>query len=127
MNGEVNMAGKILVVDDEPDILKMVTFRLKKEGYEVITAKDGQEALDLINRERPDLVLLDLRLPVMDGYEVCKRLKTDKNLKQIPVVFLTASVTSSIAEKVKAFNADSYLIKPFDPVKLLETVKKFIK
>ena len=121
------MAGKILVVDDEPDILKMVTFRLKKEGYEVIIAVDGQEALDLINKERPDLVLLDLRLPVIDGYGVCKTLKADRNLKQIPVVFLTASVTSSIAEKVKAFNADGYLIKPFDPVKLLEIVKKFIK
>ncbi len=121
------MAGKILVVDDEPDILKMVTFRLKKEGYEVITAMDGQEALDLANRERPDLVLLDLRLPVMDGYEVCKALKADENLKQIPVVFLTASVASSIVEKVKAFKAEGYLIKPFDPVKLLETVKKFIK
>ena len=121
------MAKKVLVVDDEPDILKMVTFRLKKEGYEVITAKDGQEALDLIKSGRPDLVLLDLRLPVMDGYEVCRILKIDENLKQIPVIFLTASVVGSIVEKVKEFKADGYLIKPFDPVKLLETVKKFIK
>ena len=121
------MAKRILVVDDEPDILKMVKFRLEKEGYEVATAVDGQKALDSIKAERPDLVFLDLRLPVMDGYEVCTTLKADENLKQIPIIFLTASVVSNIAEKVKQFNADGYLIKPFDPIKLLETVKKFIK
>lgn len=120
------MAKKILVVDDEPDVLKIVTFRLKKEGYEVITARDGQEALDLVNRERPDLVLLDLRLPVVDGYEVCKRLKTDEDLRQIPVILLTASSATKIAEKTKDFQAEDYLIKPFEPEELLDKVKKFI-
>ncbi len=122
------MAKKILVVDDEPDILKIITFRLKNEGYEVIAAKNGQEALDLVNREMPDLVLLDLRLPVISGYKVCEILKADKNLKQIPIVFLTASVIKgNIAKKAKEFKADGYLIKPFDPIKLLETVKRLIK
>ena len=120
------MAKKILVVDDEPDILKMVTFRLKKEGYEFITAVDGQEALDLINRQRPDLVLLDLRLPVVDGYEVCKRLKTNEDLRQIPVILVTASSAAEIAEKTKDFQADDYLIKPFEPEELLDKIKKFI-
>ena len=121
------MAKKILVVDDEPDILKIVTFRLKKEGYEVLTAVNGQKALDLVNSQRPDLILLDLRLPVVDGYEVCKRVKTDEGLRQIPVILITASSAGKIAEKTKEFRADDYLIKPFEPEELLDKVKKFIK
>ncbi len=69
--------GRILIVDDEPDLIKVTTFRLKKMGYDVVAGVTGQEALDLILSERPDVVLLDLRLPVIDGLEVCKRLKAD--------------------------------------------------
>ena len=117
---------KILVVDDEPDILKVVTFRVKKMEYEVVTATNGQEALDLIQKEEPDLILLDIRLPVMNGYEVCQRVKTNEKLKHIPIIFLTASSASKIAEKVKEFNADDYLIKPFDFEELLKKIKNFI-
>ena len=120
------MTKKILVVDDEPDIRKIVTFRLKKAGYEIATATNGQEALDSAQKEKPDLILLDLRLPIIDGYEVCRRLKTDQELKHIPVILLTASSAGKIAEKTKEFKADDYLIKPFDPEKLLAKVKKFL-
>ena len=88
------MAKKILIVDDEPDILKIVTYRLGKAGYEIIAAADGQKGLDLIKEQKPDLVLLDLRLPVLDGDEVCKQVKADDKLKDIPVILLTA--TSSV-------------------------------
>ena len=117
---------KILIVDDEPDILKAVTFRVKKLEYEVVTATNGQEALDLIQKEEPDLILLDIELPVMNGYEVCQRVKTNEKLKHIPIIFLTASIASKIAEKVKEFNADDYLIKPFDFEELSKKIKKFI-
>ena len=117
---------KILIVDDEPDILKAVTFRVKKMEYEVVTATNGQEALDLIQKEEPDLILLDIELPVMNGYEVCQRVKTNEKLKHIPIIFLTASSASKIAEKVKEFNADDYLIKPFDSEELLKKIKNFI-
>lgn len=121
------MPRRILVVDDEPDILRIVTFRLKKLGYEIITAVNGQEALDLIKEKRPDLILLDLRLPVIDGYEVCKRLKTDEEFKQIPIILLTASSAGKISERTSEFKADDYIIKPFESEELLEKVKKFIR
>ena len=120
------MAKKILAVDDEPDILKVVIFRLKKIGYEVITAIDGKEALDLAERERPDLILLDLRLPIINGYEVCQKIKADEKLKKIPVILLTASTSSEFAEKMKEYQADDYLVKPFEPEELLTKIKKFI-
>ena len=117
---------KILVVDDEPDILKVVTFRVKKLEYEVVTATNGQEALDLIQKEEPDLILLDIELPVMNGYEVCQRVKTNEKLKHIPIIFLSANSASKIAERAKEFNADDYLIKPFDSEELLKKIKNFI-
>ncbi len=116
---------KILVVDDEPDILKTVSFRLEKASYEILTATNGQEALNLVWEKRPDLILLDLALPGIDGYEVCKRLRADETLKNIPIIFLTASQPYRIKEKVKGFDADDYLIKPFEAEELLAKVKKF--
>lgn len=120
------MGKKILVVDDEPDILKVVTYRLKKSGYEVLEAVDGQKALGLIEKEMPDLILLDLRLPVIDGYEVCERVKADERFKNIPVIILTASVTSDMQEKIKQIKADDYAVKPFDSEVLLAKVRRFI-
>jgi two-component system alkaline phosphatase synthesis response regulator PhoP len=120
------MPKKILVVDDEPDILKIVSFRLGKAGYDIITAGDGKTALDLIRKERPDLILLDLRIPVVDGYEVARQVKTDEKLKSIPIIFLTASSVSTIEKKAKDFQAADSIIKPFDPEELFRKVKKFI-
>lgn len=120
------MAKKVLIVDDEPDVLKIVSFRLKAAGYEITTASDGREALDSAEKDRPDLILLDLRMPVMDGYEVCRKLKSDENLKNIPVIFLTASSGATIKDKAREYKADDYIVKPFEPEDLLRKVKKII-
>jgi CheY-like chemotaxis protein len=120
------MAKKILFVDDEPDLLTVATFRLKKSGYEVSTAVNGQEALDFVAQNPPDLILLDLRLPLVSGYEVCQRIKADEKLKKIPVILFTASATRDLSEKAKELGADDYLIKPFEAEVLLEKVKKFL-
>ena len=119
------MSKTVLVVDDELDILKIVSFRLKQAGYEVLTAEDGKEGLDLLRKERAGLVLLDIAMPVMDGYELCRIIKSDEALKKIPVVFLTASQPTSIEKKTKEYNADAFLIKPFESGELLATVRKF--
>jgi len=119
------MAKRILVVDDEPDILKIAVFRLKKAGYEILSAHDGQEALDLIQKHTPDLILLDLILPHMNGDEVCKRTKADGKLRHIPIILFTAS-TIDIQKKFKDMGAEDYLIKPFGPEELLNKVKKFL-
>lgn len=119
------MAKKILFVEDEPDILTVAAFRLKKAGYEVITAVDGQVALEKIEKENPDMIFLDLRLPVMNGYNIAKKLKGDERFKNIPIVLFTAS-SDRVQEKVKETGADDWLIKPFEPEALLEKVKKFI-
>jgi len=117
---------RVLIVDDEPDILKTVIFRLKKAGYQIITAEDGETGMELARKEKPDLVLLDVRLPLIDGYEVCQRLKSDDNFKKIPVIFLTASAADEIADKTKASGANDYIIKPFEPEELLNKVKNIL-
>ncbi|MFA5337309.1 MAG: response regulator [Candidatus Omnitrophota bacterium] len=117
---------KVLVVDDEVDILKVVSFRLKKAGYEVLTASNGKIALDLISVNRPDLILLDLRMPVMGGEEVCARIKNDALLKDIPIILLTASSGGKIAEKARELGVEDCLVKPFDSDILLKKVQKLI-
>jgi CheY-like chemotaxis protein len=107
---------KILVIDDEPDILKVTSIRLKKLGYNVLTAVNGKQGLDTIRREKPDLVLLDLVMPSMNGAEVCEQIKNDKVLKHIPIILFTASGSAAVTdEKIKKFGADDYIIKPFEP------------
>lgn len=115
----------ILIVDDEPDILKVTVFRIKKAGYNVITAVDGQQGLETAKRETPDLIFLDFALPLMNGHEVCQRLKADEDLKKIPVILLTASV-DKIKEHAENAGADDYLAKPFEPQDLLGKVEKFL-
>ena len=125
MKGGVHIAKKILIVDDEPDLIKVTTFRLRKMGYDVIAGTDGEQALSLIESERPDLVLLDLRLPKIDGLDVCKRVKADPKLKDIPIILFTAS-TNDINENVKTCGANGYLIKPFNSEQLAAELKKFL-
>jgi CheY-like chemotaxis protein len=120
------MAKKILVVDDELDVLKVTTYRLKKAGYEVSSATDGKAALEEVRKNRPDFIFLDMRLPGMDGIDVCLLIKQDEALKNIPVVFLTASSDMAHQEKIEEAKADGVLIKPFEAEQLLETVRHFI-
>jgi len=120
------MAKKILVVDDEADILKAVTFRLKKSGYDVIEATDGQEALVLIREQGPHLIILDLRLPIMSGWEVCRRIKSDDQFKHIPIILLTATAGAVNLSVTKELEIEGILVKPFEPEELLEKVKKLL-
>lgn len=120
------MSKKILVVDDEPDILKVVVFRLKSLGYEIFSAVDGKQALELIKAEKPDLVLLDYRLPFMDGLEVTKSVKNDESLKHTVIILLTASGGEYIEDMVKYAGVDDYLKKPFDSQELLDKIKKYL-
>lgn len=116
---------KILIVDDEPDLLRVACFRLEKSGYRVLRAINGQEALALAGKESPDLILLDVRLPLMEGPDVCLRIKKDEKLKHIPVVLFTAS-TQDVDQKVKACGAQGYILKPFSAEELLNKIKELI-
>ena len=121
------MAKRILIIDDEPDIMDIATVRLKHLGYEIISAIDAEEGMDILKRDTPDLILLDLLLPKMQGDELCKKLKSDEKYKKIPIVLFTASaIRPNLPQMLKDIGADACILKPFDPKELLNTVKKFI-
>jgi len=111
------------VVDDEEPIQELLRFNLEKEGYLVRVAKDGKEALDRVAKEQPDLIVLDLMLPGMDGLEVCKRLKLTPSFQQIPIIMLTAK--GEVIDKVLGLElgADDYMTKPFSPRELIARIK----
>jgi len=118
--------GRILVVDDEIYIVHILDFSLGMEGYEVITALDGEQALEKARAERPDLVVLDIMMPKLDGYETCKILKADADTKDIPVILLSAkgrNVDQKIGFEV---GADDYITKPFSPRKLVERINAIL-
>jgi phosphate regulon transcriptional regulator PhoB len=121
------MKEKILIVDDEKDIVKMLDYNLKKEGFRTISCSDGEEALDLANREHPDLIILDLMLPAMDGLEVCKTLKKETKTAAIPIIMLTAKAQE--ADKIVGLElgADDYITKPFSPRELIARVKAVLR
>ena len=117
---------KVLIVDDEPDILKMTEFRVRKAGYDTAVAADGHEALRKASSETPDLILLDYRLPGMDGVEVFKRLQSS-GLGDIPVIFLSASKgNEELIEKMREIGAKHSMIKPYEPQELLGKIKELI-
>ncbi|HTL70387.1 MAG TPA: response regulator transcription factor [Candidatus Eisenbacteria bacterium] len=107
------MKRKILIVDDEADILASLTTRLTSAGYEVSSAADGAEAVRLALEIRPDLILMDIKLPLMDGIEACRRIKTATVDNPIPVIFLTADASIRFTHEKHPLSADGYLIKPF--------------
>jgi len=120
------MRKKILVVDDEIQLVEMLKMRLEANGYEALTAYDGREALEKVRNQNPDLILLDLMLPKMDGYKVCRMLKFDKKYKNIPIIIFTARVQESDKEKGSQVGADAYIIKPFEPQVLLSKIKELL-
>ena len=113
------MAKKILIVDDEPNLVKLLESRLKANGYDVICAYDGQQGLDKVRKEKPDLVILDLMLPQLHGYEVCRILRSDPEHKDIPIVMLTASGKAQDIQEGLEVGANAYIAKPFQPNVLL--------
>lgn len=119
--------GKILVVDDEVYIVQILEFSLRRiEGYEVITATDGEEALAKVAAERPDLVVLDVMMPKMDGYETCKRMKENEQTRDIPVILLSAKGRAMDQNKGFEAGADDYITKPFSPRKLVEKINSVL-
>ncbi len=121
------MKEKILIVEDEKDIIKMLDYNLKKEGFRVIDARDGEDALDLALREHPDLILLDLMLPGMDGLEVCKALKKESKTSSIPIIMLTAKSQESDKVLGLGLGADDYITKPFSPRELIARIKAVLR
>ncbi|MDR3600630.1 MAG: response regulator transcription factor [Desulfosporosinus sp.] len=113
----------ILVVDDEEPILELLRFNLEKEGYQVCVAKDGQEALERVEKEQPDLLVLDVMLPGMDGLEVCRILRLNPRFQQIPIIMLTAKGEEIDTVLGLELGADDYMTKPFSPRELLARIK----
>ena len=113
---------RILAVDDSPTILEMIKAILIAGGYDVITASDGSEALDVARAEKPDLILLDVMLPKLDGYRVCRLLKFDQNYKDIPIIMLTAKTEEQAMATGIRTGANQYLTKPVEPERLLTAV-----
>jgi len=118
---------KILIVEDNEQNLYLETFLLEKQGYDVTQARNGQEGLDVAAAERPDLILLDIQLPVMDGYEVARQLKQGQETQSIPIVAVTSYAMAGDRETVMAAGCEGYIEKPIDPDRFVEQVKGFLK
>jgi len=126
MMKDISRKKKILVVDDEKDLTALVCLHMKMAGFEILTANNGEKALDLSREEKPDLIILDLMLPKIDGWQVCEQLRQDAVTKDIPVIMLTAR--TQIEDKLKGFEAgaDDYVTKPFSPRELVARVKRVL-
>ncbi|MDP2921874.1 MAG: response regulator [Candidatus Omnitrophota bacterium] len=117
---------KILIVDDEEDILKVLKFRLEANNYEVIVSSDGQDGLDKARSGNPDLMILDLMLPKIDGYKVCRMLKFDKKYSAVPIIMFTAKAQKKDEELGMEMGADAYITKPFEPEALLSKIVELL-
>ena len=117
---------KILIVEDEESLLKLESILLTSKGYEVRGVSNGQQALDAIAEEHPDLVLLDIMLPEIDGFEVCQRIKDDPATKGIPVIMLTAKKSREDMARGEKVGADWYITKPFKSAMVIETIQRFL-
>jgi len=117
---------KILIVEDEESLLKLESILLTSKGYDVRGVLNGQQALDAILEERPDLVLLDIMLPEIDGFEVCRRIKENPETRSIPVIMLTAKKSREDMARGEKVGADWYITKPFKSVMVIETIQRFL-
>ena len=117
---------RILLVDDEPKMLNMVKRRLEANGYEVVTASDGQEGFDKAKAETPDLMILDLMLPKIDGYKICGLLKNDARYSKIPVIMFTARAQEADKKLGEEMGANAYITKPFEPDALLSKIVELL-
>ena len=117
---------KILVIDDEPELRMMIRTRLEANGYEVSEAEDGAIGLQKARNTKPDLIILDIMMPKMDGYKVARLLKFDERYRNIPIIMLTVRSQKSDQETGKAVGGDAYLTKPYKPEEMLETVARLL-
>jgi DNA-binding response OmpR family regulator len=120
------VAWKVLIADDEPNIVTSLEFLMQRSGYEVRVARNGEEALRLVDSFRPHLVLLDIMMPLKSGYEVCRRIRGDPALRQMKVVMLSAKGRESDAQEGLALGADAYVTKPFSTKGLLAQVRELL-
>ena len=124
---DIDKKKRILVVDDETILVEEIKIRLEHNNYEVLTAYDGQEALDKAREQLPDLIILDLMLPRIDGYKVCGLLKSDWRYNKIPIIILTAVYPSDNNHMDLDVGADAYIMKPFEASALLSKIREFLK
>ncbi len=116
----------ILLVDDEQKVLDLIAFRLQYLGYRVVTARTGEDALSLVETQRPDLIILDVGLPGLDGVKVCSRLKKSETFSATPILMLTALSDIEDVNKAMAAGADDYVVKPYDPAVLQMKLQRYI-
>ncbi len=119
-------AKKILLADDDLTMQQTMSVRLEIEGYEVISAQDGEDAIQKARKEKPALIIMDLMMPKINGYEACQMLKFDEDCKNIPIIVLSALDRQDEKEKALEAGADSYFIKPFDLASLVDKVRQFV-
>jgi len=117
---------KILIAEDEPDIRDLIAFTLRFAGHEVVTATNGEEAVQVAQKEAPDLIILDVRMPCMTGYDACRAIKSDPALNAVPVIFLSAKGQESEIQDGMNAGAEEYLLKPFAPDQLTDRVRSIL-
>ena len=118
---------KILIADDNENIREALTYLLEDEGYKLWMAKDGAETLEKARDVHPDILFLDIMMPIMNGYEVCRVIKNDPELKKIYVIMLTAKGQAAEQERGRNVGADEYIVKPFSPMEVLARIKKLFE
>ncbi len=127
MRGRQIMKEKILIVEDDNDIIKMLEYNLNKEGFKILSSRNGEDALDAAKKEYPDLIILDLMLPGMDGFEVCKALRNNSKTAAISIIMLTAKSQESDKVIGLELGADDYITKPFSPKELIARIKAILR
>ena len=121
------MTKSILVVEDQEDNRQILRDLLGASDYEMVEAETGQEAIDAVAKKKPDLILMDIQLPVMDGYEATRRIKANPDWKSIPIIVVTSYALSGDAEKARAAGCDDYVTKPYSPRQLLAKIREYLK
>jgi two-component system cell cycle response regulator DivK len=120
------MKKRILVVEDQEDNRQILRDLLTKAGFDMIEAENGEDAVALAQASRPDLILMDIQLPILDGYEATRRIKADPDLKSIPIIVVTSYALSGDEEKARLAGCDDYVAKPFSPRQLLAKIKEYV-
>jgi two-component system cell cycle response regulator DivK len=125
--GEANMSKRILVVEDEEDNRQILRDLLQTVDYEIIEAENGEQALAAVAKQRPDLILMDLQLPILDGYEATRRIKANPALKDVPIIAVTSYALSGDEAKARAAGCDDFVPKPFSPRQLLAKIREYLR
>jgi CheY-like chemotaxis protein len=123
---EVKMKKRVMLIEDEQELVDLMKMRLEASGYETLAAYDGEEGLKIIEKNRPDLVLLDILMPKLDGFAVCRKLKAEEKTKNIPIVVVSASGGKDLPKRCLDAGADDFIFKPFEAKDLLEKVAKWL-